>query len=454
MVFYLLLVLGFSDIVFADMAPPLQPPGANPGLPKFVQTNVQMVYELVRIIVGDVSDLYYSESNYPCVNAKVEATFEMQNQGDIEERFDTLFPLNNTEGWGDGFSGNPIIRNFKVWVNGINISWQELETDNPFDIDYPHVKWASFEIVFPPDELIIIKTSYDIQSSGYFPEATFYYILETGQGWFGPILEGDIILELPYEASTENILSGHPTMHPFRDKTTAEGKFDGNNVQWHFENLEPDAENNWYATIVDTATWKEILSLRDRLEENPEDFSALLRITELYDSIIDFGRGWTIRESAEELIPLSFDAYQQALAINPNDANLLARYAYFLMILLESDYDPYAAQINLDQIYDFASKAYALDPNQEFSYSIIREIEWRRENTAAIEDTIAQSTITIEKKQNERFQEPTDEQIMQEDSGISEVETEIDAWIPIILIVAMVIAVLIIIASSLRSKKA
>ena len=86
----------------ADIAPPLQPPGGNPVPLEYEKTNVEMGFETVQIYVEEASTLYYTEAPMDCVNARVVALFAMGNQTETAETLQVLFPLNNTEGFGDG----------------------------------------------------------------------------------------------------------------------------------------------------------------------------------------------------------------------------------------------------------------------------------------------------------------------------------------------------------------
>ena len=348
----------------ADIAPPLQPPGANPAPLEYEKTNVEMGFETVLITVEEASTLYYVETPIDTVNARVVAVFAMSNRSEAAETLEVLFPLNNTEGWGDGAWGDPEIQNLKISVNDQSVTWVEKTTPNPRDPEEPGIKWAEFEVEFPSKEVTFIEIRYDLQSTGYFPEATFNYILETGGGWNGPIGEAHIHLILPYEASVENVL------HDEYTQTSPGGKFEGNEVIWEYTNLEPDAADNWEATIIAPHIWEQILELRERIDQG--DGHAYPRITTLYDALI---MDRSVRPGTEELILKNYDAYQKALEFDALDDDVQARFANFMLFLYENDLDSQETPAPLEAVYFFASQALEENPFNDTAYQVINWLE-------------------------------------------------------------------------------
>ena len=360
---YLILIV-ISMPIFADIAPPLQPPGANPGPAEFVKTNVEMGVESVMITVGETSTLYYREPAFDTVDAQVTAVFAMNNPSDIEETLAVVFPLNDMEGWGDGDTSYPEIRNFHVSINDQQNNYVDFTTPNPHGSEKPEIKWAEFEVQFPPKEITFITVEYDLQSSGWFPEATFNYVLETGRGWHGPIGEAHIHLILPYEASADNVLMGENA------NTSTGGSFDGNQVHWAYLNLEPDAEDNWSATIIAPHIWKEILSLSADAEEG--DGSAYKALTVIYDSLY-IGHG--PRPGTEGIVLRNHNAYQKAIAYDPDDDDVLARYADFLLTLKEMGIEIEEIPFMVEEVYSMASQALEINPNNKIAGRVIWALE-------------------------------------------------------------------------------
>jgi len=354
----------------ADIAPPLQPPGANPAPLEYENTFVDMGYELVKIYVGETSNLYYTDKSIDTVNARVMALFIMGNQSDTAETLQVLFPLNNIDGRGDEGLSYPEIQNLKIVVNEEPASWVEKTTSNPNGSDSPEIKWAEFEVEFPSREPTVIVIEYDLQSTGWLPEATFHYILETGGGWYGPIGEAHINLILPYEASVENVLFGDPDSEYYWQITSPGAVFEGNEVHWEYTNLEPDAEDNWEATIIAPPIWEPILDLRERIAQG--DGSAYAEITNLYD---DLYLGHGIRQGTEGLILKNYEAYHKAFEFDPKDDDVLARFADFMLTLDEVGYGWEETPIELGDIYAMASQALEINPLNDLASRVIRELE-------------------------------------------------------------------------------
>ena len=365
-----LLLCAILTAASADIAPPLQPPGANPAPLEYEKTQVEMGFETVQIYVEEASTLYYAETPVDCVNARVVVLFAMSNRTETAETLQVLFPLNNTEGVGDWAWSNPEIQNLRISVNDQPVEWAVKTTPNPRGSDEPEIKWAEFEVDFPSKVVTFIKIRYHLQSTGYFPEATFYYILETGGGWHGPIGTAHIHLTLPYEASDENVLFGDHNMMPFDYKTSPGGEFEDNEVHWEYTDLEPDTADNWVATIIAPHIWEQILDLRERIEQG--DGHAYPRITTLYDALI---MNRSVRPGTEGLILKNYDAYQKALEFDAWDDDVQARFANFMLFLYENNLDSQETPAPLEAVYFFASQALETNPFNDTAYQVINWLE-------------------------------------------------------------------------------
>ena len=105
----ILISLTNVNIIQADIAPPLQPPGAVLGPAEFVETDIEMAMESVTIYVEEAGKLYYAARHTDTVNGRVTATFAMANPGANEVTLDVVFPLTNMDGYGDGHFNFPEI---------------------------------------------------------------------------------------------------------------------------------------------------------------------------------------------------------------------------------------------------------------------------------------------------------------------------------------------------------
>jgi len=366
----LVLFFGSSSLVFADIAPPTQPSGGNLGMLEFQETMVEMSYEVVFVDIGDVSNLYYDEREFESVNAHITALFLMINRGEETEKLETIFPLTHPEGKGDGWFGYPEIRNFTISINDTPVDWYLKETPNQYMEDEPPIKWAAFDIEYPPAETVAVEVSYDVQSTGYFPEATFYYVLETGAGWYGPIGEAIVYMTLPYEATEEVFLFGNHNIMGFMQKTSPNLTYDGNKARWQFTDFEPQQRENWEATIIEPQTWQKVLDLRERIDSG--DKMAYSEITAVYDRIV-MDR-W-VRAGAEDFVQLNLDMYEKALEYEIDNDDVFARYADFLLFLDWGSSEEFSIEIDLWDAYDAAVHALSINEFNETANRVKRELE-------------------------------------------------------------------------------
>jgi hypothetical protein len=367
-----LLLLFFATPAQADVAPPAQPPGGSigPGEP----TQVQMQAEAVEVTVQSL--LYTGQPQLvdKTTQAKVKAGFTMRNQGNAEEKMQVRFPLIDPSGMGDGFGNYPEIQDIQVRVNEKLVPTERITTSTPntWDQNAPPIAWAAFDVSFPPGKNVAIDVSYTLKPTGYFPVAEFRYILETGAGWQGSIGSADILLRLPYDATPQNVLQGENT-------STPEGQFAGNEVRWHYENLEPTAQDNWSANVVTPGLWQSILDARAAVQAPQPDATAWRLLAHSTDlaALDKSGKGW-LREddSGRRLADESAKAYEKAVLLVPDDPGLHAAYAELLWrIILQYKYptldsQPGPGDAMLQRLVDEINSTLKLDPKNEQAQSL------------------------------------------------------------------------------------
>ena len=251
--FFVLAALSTAQPAYADIAPPQPPPGSNIG-PGDQPTQVQMVWERVTLKVITVPSAKPALAG-DVAAARVTATFSMRNQGTAREQLAVRFPLSNPDGSGDGTLNNwPEIKDLQAKVNQQGVGVGRITTPNPFGEQYPAVAWGVFNVTFPPGKDVLIDVTYTAQPQGYLPFGTFHYILETGAGWKGPIGSVDLTVTLPYAADAENVMPDE-TAYP---GSTPGGQFSGNDIHWHFENLEPTPQDNFEVSLVLPIYWQDV----------------------------------------------------------------------------------------------------------------------------------------------------------------------------------------------------
>jgi hypothetical protein len=318
--------------VLADIAPPQNPPGSNldPGVES---TQVRMLAETVVVAVQN--DLTPGSLG----RAHVTADFTMQNLGNESERLAVRFPIAINNGYDNSY---PEITDIGIRVNGSGVSFQRPNYPASFGrFQEDSIPWAEFNVTFPVAENVAIRVAYDLKGTAYQndPYTSFYYTLATGAGWKGTIGSADIILRLPYPASTQNVLLG------YSDSLPAEGAtFQDNEVRWHLEDFEPSGSaSDLEFNLVAPAMWQTVVTELDNVTKNPKDGEAWGRLGKAYKSVLNstksFYRGTLLRSDpgGEELYQLSLDAYQKCLALLPDDPVWHAGFAELLAIHADSN---------------------------------------------------------------------------------------------------------------------
>jgi hypothetical protein len=215
-----------------------------------------------------------------------------------------------------------------------------------------------------------VGVTYTIAPTGYFPAARFSYILETGAGWRESIGSVDIIVQLPYDASVENVL---PELEGiFQSWTTPNGRFFGNEIRWHWDNLEPSARDNFSVTVLAPSVWQVILDARAASAANPTDAIALVELVHAYNDAV------TSRFPAMSRDPfaiLSEETYARAIALQPDSAELHADFAWLLWEHLAVQAPRPVEDPAVQHILREVGAALALDPQNARATALLGELE-------------------------------------------------------------------------------
>src|SRR5574340_829925 len=269
----------------ADMAPPMAPPGST-LLPGDESTAVRMLAETVTLTVEpDPADPQRT-------TARTDAVFTMRNLGHAEESMSARFPLSFPDGSSDGYFKYPEIPSISVKIDGHNVPTKR-EMQPPIEgsgyRERDEVPWAVFDVTFPMDRDVIVEVSYTADAYGYYPQAILEYVLETGAGWYDTIGSADIIVRLPYEATPANILVEETnSISP----STPDAVLVGNEVRWHFEELEPTSDDNIHAVLVAPGLWQAAMRERDLVSRSARDGEAWGRLAKAYKEAARLPKGW------------------------------------------------------------------------------------------------------------------------------------------------------------------
>jgi hypothetical protein len=296
MVLLPLLLLFPTSLAYADMAPPPAPllTGLEPF--EYQDTHVQMVYERVELEVQDDQD---SANGYSGSQVLVKASFVMRNRGKASESMQSIFPLeslsycitNYAAGNSPSYTYYGIDEDsFEIQVNGSTVPTRVVTTPHPYHDTSPdtctEMHWIGFDVSFPVDTDVVVTVSYSMQSQTADAMQNIDYVLETGAGWYGPIERAYVVAKFPYTVSKDNILKdttpGYQTLY--------------NEIFWAFQNFEPGGKDNIRISIVSPGIWESILSVRQKIEEDPAVPQNWLDLAQAFQEIA-YWHGSNIRST-------------------------------------------------------------------------------------------------------------------------------------------------------------
>ncbi len=364
-------IMPVPRMVRADVAPPEAPPGST-LLPGSETTQVRMLAETVTLEVS------VDPANAQGAVAKTTAQFSMRNLGSETEPLQVRFPLRFMM-WPD--ERYPEIADLKVMVDGkrvptqnIIMNYHEVRDLWSQDVEIP---WSVFDVSFPPSQDVGIEVSYSVHGFGYYPYQAFRYILQTGAGWKDSIGSADIIVKLPFAANQYNVWVDAETGF---STTTPGGQFSGNEIHWHFENLEPTFKDNFEISLIAPSLWQKVLAEKANITRDPKDGEAWGRLAKAYKEITRGPKGYPRTDAAAmELFGLSKEAYEKCLSLLPGDslwhtgyADLLWTYYYFQIHMIgEQD-----AGGMLPGALSHLQTALDLNPNNQLARDLLDEISY------------------------------------------------------------------------------
>jgi hypothetical protein len=296
----------------ADIAPP-PAPGFG-GIKVFQPTEVEMIYERVEVDINT----YPKDGDSTPHEADITAWFVMRNTGKADEQMQVVFPLSNMRNC-DESGSTPRSRvefytledSFSVEVSGQMVITQKITS---FCSAIDEIAWGAFDVNFPVGKDVLIKVNYKMQASTneYDKSLALEYVLATGSGWKGPIKQAYVVFRFPYLVTDGNIDAAETTLGYQKLY---------NEIFWSFRDMEPTPKDNVVVSFFEPGLWQKIRNLESAVSKNPKDVEAWLKLLEIYHDISPFNLG---QENEE-------NKYQQAIAANPDNAELYSGYANFLL---------------------------------------------------------------------------------------------------------------------------
>jgi hypothetical protein len=359
------------------------PPWAFPGSsldPGEVSTQVQMVSEQVLLVVeaGQSGDIFpgYSEGlSAKEMVAHVEASFVMRNQGDTAEAFDVWFPIWLPEYpyYGDTAG----VEKFAAWVDDapIVVSYYD-ETVTEMEAPRP---WATWPMNFPPGQDVHIHVTYDTYPSGNHPYGTFYYILETGADWWGPIGQGTVTIRLPFKVNEINTALNPDSRDIFSSDSPKPAGYtvSGNEVTWQFTDLEPTAEDNIHLTVMYPPVWEEIDAAQQSAAANPDAVSTQLRLANAYFNGLELFKSFYLNQgNSQALAANAIQAYQRAVELAPDSLSVADLVNLLKLLYWNEAYDIDTVPEYLLSLLDSALGSNPAEADKVVEYLSILYAKW------------------------------------------------------------------------------
>jgi hypothetical protein len=293
----------------ADMAPFPAQEGNTFG--PAAATNIQMISETVLIQLTDLTDTVL-ETGYPHLGAKVTADFTMRNPDNKPQLLGVGFPLQVPKQAID--AGSYVkIKNLAAFVGGSAIETQLATVGSE--------TWSAWQMTFAPGDTFV-RVTYDLPATTDACNAELGYVIHTGAAWAGPIGQADLIVRYPYAAEATFV----SPKGIYLGDSTAGYHVEGSDLHWHYENLEPTAANDLAVTFVAPECWLKVAAARAALNQHGTA-DNYWHLATAYADIVFPHHGFN-----SPLIAQVADAqYQKALALDPQNPQINAEYAEFLI---------------------------------------------------------------------------------------------------------------------------
>jgi hypothetical protein len=279
------------------------------------------------------------------------------------------FPISANDGW----FNYPEIKELQIFVDGKAVRYRRVQGEDPRSGDEP-VPWAEFDVTFPPGQDVNIRLTYRLEGSGEYPFVSFRYLLSTGAAWQDTIGSADLIVRLPYAANSQNVILDYPIGW---SQTSPGAVLQGDEIRWHYADLEPGWEQDLDVALVMPAAWQKVLDEQARVANNPNDGEAWGRLGKLYKEMAFLRKEVRGDPGGPELYALSKEAYARSIALLPDDALWHAGFAelYLMHYYLTSWNNPEAVS-DLISALDLLQRAVQINHRTPKARELLENISY------------------------------------------------------------------------------
>lgn len=218
---------------------------------------------------------------------------------------------------------------FRVLVDNDPVVFAPATADVIYGEAARDVNWYTFELDLGPDEKKTVTAEFTQDlGDALFPR--FTYGMLVGNRWKNAVGSARLSVNMPAETTAEQFIALDPTVP----------KFDGRQLTWLWENLNPEADPG--VTFIRPSVWRTLLERRTAAASSPDDANAHLSLGQVYQQLASqdssrrdnfLAQAVAELETAARLAPDNADAVlalaqlyeQRAGAPNgPRDVNYLA----------------------------------------------------------------------------------------------------------------------------------
>jgi tetratricopeptide (TPR) repeat protein len=363
-----------TQLTYAGTAPPTNSPGGSIA-PDPTSTDAQasaeeisLTSQTIEIAVSAVPDATELTGNASDkVQATVTGKYVLRNTFSSDIAQGLSFPLSDLSGLKDAQGNVQEVQGFGASANGTPVQFSVVTRTNPYGDSEPPIKWVVFSATIPARDEVTISTTHTSPATGQMPVAKFNFALDTANAWAGRVGESEIVVRLPYPASRENV---------FLSESTPGGRISGDTVRWVRRRFEPRASDNFVVSLLAPQIWQAILDARAAAAANPTDAEAQRDLAKAYRAAILLDNG-VPQGGTRQFVAQAEKAYEQAIKLNPNSAELRMEYAQLLsdLHLAEDLTNPRRAAARLRQIVEVLQGALKIDPNNAAAIKLLAQMK-------------------------------------------------------------------------------
>jgi len=310
----LLFLFGLARLAQADAIPnPESIGGDGRNVQPTDITHIQMVSETVLMEVSTINFPFEGAPDYQLWGAHVTIDFLFNNPSAQIESMPVGFPLFLSSLARHFY---PEIVGLRAFVEGTEAATREKDISSR--------PWSIWDMSFPPGNTLL-RVTYDVPAVSFQPGARLKYILHTGAAWADSIGQGDLIVRFPYPAE-ETFINPKSTLPGYQAS--------GNELHWHFENLDPTEADDLIVTFVHPDDWRNVLTARKAVgaDASASNYWTLAKayadIVSECDPEATEGSVWSF--CSPLLGQIAQAQYLKAMALEPGNPDLRQEYQRYL----------------------------------------------------------------------------------------------------------------------------